>query len=160
MSCLLVDCFIELICAYHPVFIASPRPGADLWDDIRTLYRRARHGWAPRDVWSLDHYLNRELAGSLEHLAETTHGAPVGYPYLAPHIHDGDSMRPYRHSDDPNDVVTDHERWVIDLRRWAVCFRQAADDSDIFEDRAPFSRLKANSLRRRRVMRSDKHSLK
>jgi hypothetical protein len=40
----------------------------DLWDDIRTLYRRARHGWAPRDVWSLDHYLNRVLAGSLEHL--------------------------------------------------------------------------------------------
>ena len=110
----------------------------DLWDDIRTLYRRARHGWAPRDVWSLDHYLNRVLAGSLEHLAETTHGAPVGYPYLVPHIRDGESMRPYRHTDDPNDVVTDHERWVIDLRRWAVSFRQAADDSDIFEDGARF----------------------
>jgi hypothetical protein len=91
-----------------------------------------------RDVWSLDNYLNHVLAGSLEHLAETTHGAPVGYPHLVPHVRDGESMRFYGDSDDSNDVVTDCERWVIDLRRWAVSFRQAADDRDIFEDGSSF----------------------
>ena len=110
----------------------------DLWSDAHTLYRRARYGWAPRDVWSLDHCLNRVLAGALEHLANTAHGAPVGYPYAALHVRDGESMRPFRNDDDPNDVVTDHERWQADLRRWAVVFREAADDRDIFEEASRF----------------------
>jgi hypothetical protein len=110
-----------------------------LWDDARTLYLRARYGWAPRDVWSLDHYLNRVLAGALERLANTTHGTPVGYPYQVPHIRDGESMRPYRDHDDPNDVITDHAVWQADLRRWAIVFREAADDSDIFQDGSPFA---------------------
>jgi hypothetical protein len=92
-------------------------------------------------VWSLDHYLNRVLAGALEHLADTTHGTPHGYPYPVPHVRDGESRRPYRDGDDPNDVVTDHERWQAGLRRWALAFREAADDSDTFHDGSPFATI-------------------
>ena len=108
------------------------------WDDLRTIYHRARYGWAPRDAWSLDHYLNHVLAGALEHLADTSHGTPLGYPHRVPHVRDGQSLRPRRESDDFNDVVTDDERWRTDLRRWAVAFRQAADDSDIFQAGSSF----------------------
>jgi hypothetical protein len=52
-------------------------------------------------------------------------------------------MRPYRNHDDPNDVFTDHERWQSDLRRWATAFRQAADDSDIFQDGSPFDTVES-----------------
>lgn len=80
--------------------------------DCRTYWRRARYGWAPRDVWSLDHYLNGVLGGSLRHLAETNHGVPGGY------------------LSDPNGDCTDadFERWKGDLRRWADAFRRATDE--------------------------------
>jgi hypothetical protein len=109
-----------------------------LWFDARTLYLRARYGWAPRDVWSLDQYLNRVLAGSLERLAETTPGTPCGYPYGSLHVRDGSGLRPYRNEDHPNDVVTDHEQWQTDLKRWATAFRQILNDDDVFTDDSPF----------------------
>lgn len=106
--------------------------------DVRTLYRRARYGWAPRDVWSLDYYLNGVLAGALVRLAESTHGAPYGYPYSMPHVADGGVMRPYRESDNPDDVVTDFARWSADLRRWAIAFQEASTDEDVYLDEARF----------------------
>lgn len=108
------------------------------WFDLHTLYHRARYGWAPRDVWSLDHYLNRVLAGTLERLAATAHGSPSGYPYPDLHVRCGTTVRPYREDDAPDDVVTDHEQWQADLKRWARAFREAEEDDDIFEDGSPF----------------------
>src|SRR5690242_439924 len=72
------------------------RPG--WYVDLYTYWHRARYGWAPRDVWSLDHHLNRVLAGALEHLANTNHGAPVGYGSV-----DGEGE-------------TDFTKWDTDLR--------------------------------------------
>lgn len=69
--------------------------------DIYTFYHRGRYGWAPRDVWNLDHYLNRVLGSTLAHLADTTHGTPNGYPLGA---------------------ATDHEKWEADLRKWSAAF--------------------------------------
>lgn len=39
---------------------------------------RVRHGWAPRDTWSLDGHLCRTLGAMLGHLAEHTHSWPQG----------------------------------------------------------------------------------
>lgn len=87
------------------------------YQDIKTYWHRARYGWAPRDVWSLDNYLAGVLAGSLEHLAKTTHGAPFGYPNMTPHVVESD---------------TDHEKWEADLRRWAKAFHDYAEDEDFW----------------------------
>lgn len=90
-----------------------------LWYDVKTYWHRARYGWAPRDTWNLDHYLARVMAGSLRHLAETTHGAPGGYPHVNP-------------ADAPNYPDTDFAKWDADLRRWADVFEAYATD-DYFE---------------------------
>lgn len=79
--------------------------------DIYTFYHRGRYGWAPRDVWSLDHYLNRVLGCTLAHLADTTCGTPSGYPLGA--------KAP---SDKFGNPVTNHERWQADLRTWSAAF--------------------------------------
>jgi hypothetical protein len=85
------------------------RPG---WvRDIYTFYHRGRYGWAPRDTWNLDHYLNRVLGCTLQHLAEKTRGTPAGYPYR---------KNPPM---DANGPKTDHEQWEKDLWRWSGAFR-------------------------------------
>lgn len=81
------------------------------WRDCYTLYHRARYGWAPRDVWNLDNYLDKVLAETLRHLADTTHGTPSGYPHLTNPPLDDDGM-----------PITNHAQWVADLRRWADAF--------------------------------------
>lgn len=90
--------------------------------DVHTYWHRARYGWAPRDTWSLDSYLDGVLAGALAHLADHKYGTPNGYPYLIPHVKDGEVLRPSVDADDPNDVVTDHDQWKADLHRWAAAF--------------------------------------
>lgn len=100
------------------------------WDDVRDLYLRARYGWAPSDAGDLDRYLNRVLAGTLQHLADRGHGTPVGYPYREYHVRDRGTLRRFCNGDDPNDVVTDRERWRADLRRWAAAFAECSDGRD------------------------------
>ena len=78
--------------------------------DLYAFYHRGRYGWAPRDTWSLDHYLNRVMGCTLKHLAEHTHGTPSGYPH---------KKNPPMDQYGP---VTDHEQWQKDLRRWSVAF--------------------------------------
>ena len=78
--------------------------------DLYTFYHRGRYGWAPRDTWNLDHYLNRVMGCTLKHLAEHTHGTPSGYPHKK-----NPPMEQYG-------PVTDHEQWQKDLRRWSVAF--------------------------------------
>ena len=82
--------------------------------DIKTYWHRARYGWAPRDTWSLDHYVSGVLGGALAHLAKHKNGTPSGYPCLDPQCH------------------TDHDRWVADLQRWAEAFAAYARD-DYYE---------------------------
>lgn len=109
-----------------PVTWASPG-----WcRDIYTFYHRGRYGWAPRDTWSLDIYLNRVLAGSLAHLAEHTHGCPQEY-------FDGSA--------------TDNEchRWNAELRRWALAFREDPQNVDIYDSDNNYTAQKAEEDRRR-----------
>ena len=51
---------------------------------IRTFIHRGRHGWAPRDTWSLDIYLARVMSESIAHLAEHDHGYPAHEPWETP----------------------------------------------------------------------------
>jgi hypothetical protein len=44
--------------------------------DFREFFIRGRHGWAPSDTWSLDHYLAGVMGHSLEYLADHNHGWP------------------------------------------------------------------------------------
>lgn len=76
--------------------------------DVYGIYHRARYGWAPRDLWNLDFYLNKVLAETLERLAEIKCGTPCGYPQTNPV--------------DP-EVEPDHDLWRADLKRWAKAFR-------------------------------------
>lgn len=72
--------------------------------DVRTYWHRARYGWAPRDVWSLDTYLDGVLGGALARLGRDVCSYPSDYPGGC-------------------------EQWEADLNRWAVAFqRVAADD--------------------------------
>jgi len=82
--------------------------------DIYTFYHRGRYGWAPRDTWSLDIYLNRVLAGSLTHLAEHTYGCPSEYF-------------------DASATGNECHRWDAELRRWALAFREDPQDVDIYD---------------------------
>lgn len=76
--------------------------------DVHGIYHRARYGWAPRDLWNLDFYLNKVIAETLERLAETKCGTPVGYPQRNPVN---------------TEVEPDHDLWRADLKRWAKAFR-------------------------------------
>lgn len=43
------------------------------------LFQRAFRGWAPVDTWGLDYHLAYILKDSLNHLADNTHGYPMGF---------------------------------------------------------------------------------
>jgi hypothetical protein len=85
--------------------------------DIRTYWLRARYGWAPKDVWSLDTYLETVLAGALYRLSEKTYGTPYGYPNLNP---------PAFVTSTEED--TNHELWRADLARWSQAFADNTRD--------------------------------
>ncbi len=99
--------------------------------DIFTYWHRARYGWAPRDTWGLDGYLNGVLAGSLVHLADTACGAPAGYG-----CNDGITGE------------TNFEKWDADLRRWALAFYEDPEDVDIY-DTPDYVKHRAEEDRRR-----------
>ena len=95
-------------------------PFAQFWRDLYQAYHRMRYGWAPRDVWNLDGYLDRVLADTLLHLANTTGGSPSGYPFKKnPPL------------DDDGSPITDHEQWTKDLIRWSNVFDECAAANDI-----------------------------
>lgn len=97
---------------YREIDTARVTWGLPGWcHDVYTYWHRARYGWAPRDVWSLDHYLNRVLGSTLAHLADTTHGTPGGYPL--------GSKAP---TDEYGNPATDHDQWNADLRKWSDAF--------------------------------------
>ena len=105
-------CFDEYLHEYANPSIRFRLPG---WvQDIYTYWHRARYGWAPGDVWSLDAYLCSVLAGSLEHLAEHKNGSPAGYP-------DGGE-------------TTNHDLWQANLKRWAQAFRENPNDVAIYDE--------------------------
>jgi hypothetical protein len=113
-------------------FAALRRPG---WAaDIYTYWHRARYGWAPKDTWSLDHYLNGVLAGSLVHLADHSYGTPAGYPTLE--------------LTEATDA-TDHVKWEADLKRWARAFSEDPDDVDIYDASDGYVKQWAEEKRRR-----------
>lgn len=60
-----------------------------------TFYHRGRYGWAPRDVWNLNDYLNDVLGQTLVHMSETA----VSYPM----------------SVEPNE-------WTAKLKKWGEAF--------------------------------------
>jgi len=87
-------------------------PFYDFWRDCRTFYLRGRYGWAPRDTWNLESHLARTFAGTLNHLADHTHGVPGDYP-------GGTGLN--NGNEDPN-YDTAFANWQTDLRRWAGAF--------------------------------------
>lgn len=98
--------------------------------DIYTYWHRARYGWAPRDTWSLNTYLNNTFAGTLHHLAEHTHSCPHEYC---------DETAPDNHC----------HRWESTLRRWAAAFSECPDDVDIYDREQNYRQHNAEETRRR-----------
>lgn len=50
-----------------------------LYRAVKRFIQRGRRGWADEDVWNLDHYLSGVIAGTLKHLADTSHSYPLQY---------------------------------------------------------------------------------
>jgi len=86
------------------------------WRDLYYFYHRGRYGWCSRDVWNLHNYLDKVIGETLAHLAETTHGAPGGYPNRT----------------STEGSTTDFEQWSADLRRWSAAFLAVSRD-DYYE---------------------------
>lgn len=91
------------------------------WRDLYWFYHRGRYGWAPRDIWSLDAYVDKVMGETLWALAENAHGAPAGYPHIGP-----DNWQYAK--DDPYTPLTDFDQWQADLRRWSKAFSDNARD--------------------------------
>lgn len=106
--------------------------------DIYNVWHRARYGYAPRDTWNLDSYLNGVLAGSLEYLALTKRGSPAGYPNVNP----ADSL-------ECEDGGTNHEEWTADLNRWAHAFSEDPNDVSIYDRHDGYEKQRAEEDRRR-----------
>lgn len=104
-------------------------------NDIVTFCHRGRYGWAPRDTWSLDYYMNRVLSGALVHLADTANGAPAGYG-----MPEGAELG-----------ETNFEKWDADLRRWAKAFSEDPQDVDIY-DKPEYVKHRAEEERRRTAL--------
>ena len=115
-----------------------------VYRDLYTVYHRARYGWAPRDVWNLDIYLDRVLSDTLTHLADTTHGTPSGYPH-----------KKHPPLDEYENPITDHEQWVADLKRWSAvfdeCYRRHETEWDVASSTGWLHR-ESHSERRARVL--------
>ena len=71
----------KLVDAYYAVWrffhygYGDPR---NIYHDIRAFVQRGRRGWADRDVWSVDSYLNSWLPDALRKLKKDKHGVPMG----------------------------------------------------------------------------------
>ena len=103
---------------------------AGWYSDLHAYWHRARYGWAPRDTWSLDGHLNDVLAGTLEYLADHTHGCPQSYVVAA---------KPY----------DECREWNTDLRRWAHAFSEDPNDVTINDRSQNYAQQRAEEERRR-----------
>ena len=103
---------------------------AGWYSDLHAYWHRARYGWAPRDTWSLDGHLNDVLAGTLEYLADHTHGCPQSYVVAA---------KPY----------DECREWNTDLRRWAHAFSEDPNDVAINDRSQNYTQQRAEEERRR-----------
>lgn len=54
-------------------------PG-DLWREAKTRHARSRKGWAPQDVWSMNHYITTVLPDMLANLRDNLSGWPSNLP--------------------------------------------------------------------------------
>jgi hypothetical protein len=89
-----------------------------VYRSVKYAVQRARRGYSDRDVWSLDHYLARVLAGGLRRLADTTHGHPAEY---------AEGKCP---GDVPSGEVVEtftFEDWRAELRHAADLFQEIVD---------------------------------
>lgn len=115
------------------------------YQDIRNFYLRGRYGWCPRDVWNLDDYWGRVMAGSLEHLADRATGFPAGFP-------DTPSTQPAIATADDTDAR--FALWQATLRRWAKAFSELPDDVDIYDDADGYKAHCAEEERRREQLQT------
>lgn len=53
-------------------FLQRRGPRSTYWN-IRAFMQRGRRGWADTDVWNLNTYLEKVIAGSVKHLNNTKH---------------------------------------------------------------------------------------
>ena len=117
--------------------------------DIHCFWHRGRYGWCHRDTWSLDNYLNRVLAGALEHLAQHSQGVPAGFPEGA------DTWVPPRSAEvsgtGSDDVDARFALWQATLREWAKVFSEDPQDVAIF-DRPDYTKHRAEEDRRREAL--------
>jgi hypothetical protein len=49
----------------------------EMYSEVKWFIQRGKRGWADRDVWSLDYYLNGWMPEALRHLKKTKHGTPM-----------------------------------------------------------------------------------
>src|SRR3954467_1855490 len=105
--------------------------------DVYTYWHRARYGWAPRDTWGLDGYLEKVLGGALDHLADKAHGVPGGYPNP-----DWDGEEASWDSD------AGYAQWQADLHRWALAFRESAEGVEIYDRADGYVQHNAEEARR------------
>lgn len=95
----------------------------DQWvRDIHQIYHRARYGWAPRDVWNFDQYLDAVIGQGLIHLADKSCGTPYPYPFTNP----DDVPTNYEMTDDIHDL------YRSDINRMGQAFLENTED-DYFE---------------------------
>lgn len=57
-------------------------------EEFVALLHRSRHGWAPRDTWSLDNYLASIISESVAELAKNKIGHPVSEILCGDHVND------------------------------------------------------------------------
>jgi hypothetical protein len=107
------DSLIEEVDPWHTrVYWAIRRFVKGVWDfpsdsyyNIRAFIQRGRRGWADRDCWSLDGYLEGWLPAALKHLKDTKHGIPMSvFEGLPTENNDG-----YTHSDETYKIA--EARW-------------------------------------------------
>ena len=119
-----------------------------MWD-IYSFWHRGRYGWCNQDTWSLDSYLNKVLAGSLEHLAHHSHGVPAGFPEGV------EEWVPSRSAEvsgtGSDDVDARFLLWQAKLLEWAKAFSEDPSDVDIY-DAPDYTKHRAEEERRREAL--------
>lgn len=77
--------------------------------EIKYWYQRAKRGYADRDVWAIDYYLNSFMPKMIRQLKETTHGYPGG---LSPKKWDN-ILEKIALGFEAADRITDTKNWVM-----------------------------------------------
>lgn len=73
-----IDDLVWAVWARVPFTIREWIKPSTWYYEARYFIQRGRRGWSDRDVWSLDHYLAKVIAGSVAHLQKSpTKGIPL-----------------------------------------------------------------------------------